>query len=110
MEREPLGRNYSDPHHAPERACAGIESELFFTDDREQIRAAQRVCEHCPVLARCAAWALRCDFTDGVVASVPMPALNADRRVKRTARARLEFVAATGVPSLRWGLQGTEAA
>ncbi|MGW5229639.1 WhiB family transcriptional regulator [Nocardia niigatensis] len=96
MTRKTLARNLSDPHHSPLRECAGMDTEFFFPLSLDEAREAQQVCEMCPVLARCAAWALREHITDGVVASVWMPSAQSDQRL---ARRRLEQVAATGRPS-----------
>ncbi|MEV0462263.1 WhiB family transcriptional regulator [Nocardia tengchongensis] len=96
MTRKPFVRNMSDPHLSPQRECAGMDTEFFFPDTLDGAREAQQVCELCPVLARCAEWALREGITDCVVASVWMPSFRADQRL---ARRRLELVAATGRPS-----------
>ncbi|MFE3057185.1 WhiB family transcriptional regulator [Nocardia sp. NPDC059239] len=111
MTRKSVAGSLSDPRLSPDRACAGLETELFFPNSRNQALAAQRVCEHCPVLASCAAWALRQDMTDGVVASVWLPSSKATLPTKRTAWKRLEFVASTGLASMYQGAQpGQEAA
>lgn len=111
MTRNSLARSLSDPRLSPDRACAGVETELFFPGSRDQALAAQRVCEHCPVLASCAEWALRQGMTDGVVASVWLPSQGANLPTKRTAWKRLEFVAATGRSSIYQEAQhGQEAA
>ncbi|MFB7723142.1 WhiB family transcriptional regulator [Nocardia sp. NPDC056100] len=93
--RKTFTRDMSDPHHSPLRECAGMDTEFFFPLSESGVREAQQVCEVCPVLARCAAWALREGFTDGVIASVKMPAHQSDQW---QARRRLEQVAATGRP------------
>lgn len=93
-----LGRNMSDPHHASDRACAGMDTEVFFPDTATEAAEAEEICAQCPLLARCAVWALRVGVTDGVFASVWVPDLGATTHDKDTARIRLERVAATGLP------------
>ncbi|MFE3796961.1 WhiB family transcriptional regulator [Nocardia tengchongensis] len=93
-----LGRNLSDPHHAADRACAGMSTEVFFPDTATEAADAEEICAQCPQLTRCAAWALRAGVTDGVFASVWVPDLGASTQDKNTARAHLALVAATGLP------------
>ncbi|MEU1206194.1 WhiB family transcriptional regulator [Nocardia sp. NPDC005825] len=96
MTGKTFARIMSDPRHSQLRACAGMDTEIFFPDALDGAREAQQVCELCPVLTRCAEWALREGFSDGVVASVWMPSGLADQRL---ARRRLEQVATTGQPA-----------
>ncbi|MEV6069253.1 WhiB family transcriptional regulator [Nocardia sp. NPDC052001] len=96
MNRIVFAANGSDPRREPDCRCRGVETDLFFPDSLDQAQAAQRVCLECPVLAMCAAWALREDLTDCVVASVWLPSLGATKPVKARCRAQLEQVAATG--------------
>ncbi|MFE3023363.1 WhiB family transcriptional regulator [Nocardia tengchongensis] len=87
------------PSNYPDRACADVDPELFFPDDAQAAKRAQRVCAHCPVLAECASWAKRAGITEGVVASVWMPAATARKSSREAARQRLDHVARTGEPS-----------
>ncbi|MEU1204027.1 WhiB family transcriptional regulator [Nocardia sp. NPDC005825] len=77
----------------------GIDTEVFFPDTTTAAADAEGICGQCPLLARCAAWALRVGVTDGVFASVWVPDLGASTHDKNAARARLALVAATGLPS-----------
>lgn len=95
--RKFVARIGSDPHFSPLRACAGMDTEVFFPFTDAEARVAQKVCAVCPVLSGCAAWALRAGVTDGVVASVWLPGLNG-RRGLPAMRRRLMKVAATGRP------------
>ncbi|MBF6179902.1 WhiB family transcriptional regulator [Nocardia otitidiscaviarum] len=94
--RKFVARKGLDPHFAPERSCAGLDTELFFPLSGADAGTAQRVCWDCPVLARCADWALRAGVTDGVVASVWLPGHGGSE--SRSARYALAKVAATGRP------------
>ncbi|WP_433594404.1 WhiB family transcriptional regulator [Nocardia sp. CA-145437] len=98
MKPKMLGRNLSDPHHAADRACAGLNTEVFFPDTITEAAEAVEICVQCPLLTRCAEWAARAGVTDGVFASVWVPGLGASTQDKNTARARLALVAATGLP------------
>lgn len=90
----------ADPHHSPERACAGVSTDVFFPASAVEAIAAQQICASCPVLTRCAEWGLREPLTDAVVASVWMPRKSAPAKDKRAARALLRQVAATGATRL----------
>lgn len=90
--------NVSDPHSEPTRACAGLDTAAFFPADFEEADVAARVCMDCPILARCAEWALRRgDLSDGVFASVWLPPMSARVQDKRIAEQRLRQVAETGL-------------
>jgi hypothetical protein len=76
--------------------------ELFFRPTRAGAYDAQQVCARCPMLQRCAEWALEAPqfSTDGVFASVPMPPIApAYRKARTAALAQLRAVAATGIPA-----------
>ncbi|MCX4099216.1 WhiB family transcriptional regulator [Nocardia sp. alder85J] len=79
-------------------ACADVPPDTFFPIDRAGVLAAQAVCARCPLLRQCAAWAKTAGVTDGVVASVLMPTLGADRKTWKAVGEQLDTVAATGVP------------
>lgn len=95
--RKFVARRDSDPHFVPERACAGMDTELFFPLIHGDAAQVQRVCWDCPVLTDCARWALRAGVTDGVVASVWLPGHG--HSDFRAARYALSKVVATGRPS-----------
>ncbi|MEU0545025.1 WhiB family transcriptional regulator [Nocardia sp. NPDC005978] len=99
--RDRLAGNGSDPHDWPNRACAGMDTEVFFPLTRAQADVAIRVCNSCPVLASCAEWAGRTDIADCVVASVWLPSDRALAQTRREGLARLDAVAATGRACVR---------
>jgi hypothetical protein len=67
------------PEAWPQRLCAGSSSEVFFVDSQDGIDRAKAVCVACPVLARCANWAISAGLTDCVVAGVRMPTYGPSR-------------------------------
>lgn len=84
----------------PSVACTA-DPDLFFSLDRKQVHAAQRMCAQCPMLQRCAAYTLASPQlpTDGVFASVRMPVSGALPEVRAHAIAQLKRVARTGKPA-----------
>jgi hypothetical protein len=65
---------------------------------------AQQICARCPMLRRCADWALEAPqyAAGGVFASVPVPAPSTNRSLKKARAAafeQLRVVAATGIPA-----------
>jgi transcription factor WhiB len=86
------------------RACASVHPDVFFPDTPPGVRAAQVICAGCPVLARCAAASLQAGVTDGVFASVLMPA-SSRTQARERAEKLLARVAATGRP-VRVGSSG----
>lgn len=76
--------------------------ELFFRPTRVGVYDAQQICARCPMLQRCADWALASlrHSTDGVFASVPMPSIAPNNKKARAAAIKqLRAVAATGIPA-----------
>lgn len=75
--------------------------ELFFSDRRADVHAAQAICQRCPLLARCAAFALAApdQATDGVFASVLMASAPTARDDREPALELLRTVARTGAPA-----------
>lgn len=94
--RKRLMRSGFDPRLSPNRACVGLDTDSFFAETDAEALVAQRVCEWCPVLAGCAAWALREEMSDGVFGSVRLPKVGASSKEWEAARGLLELVAATG--------------
>lgn len=68
-----------DPAAHSERACAGVEQDVFFPDlmRPRYTQLAQVICRGCPILQQCAAWAeplVRSgDLHSCVIANVPVP-------------------------------------
>lgn len=79
------------------RACKRVAPDVFFPETSVGVRAAQEICAGCPVLAQCAAASLAAGVTDGVFASVLMPAASRTQARER-AEKLLARVAATGLP------------
>ncbi|MGW0359260.1 WhiB family transcriptional regulator [Nocardia nova] len=75
--------------------------DLFFSEKHADIHGAQRICHACPLLARCARFALAAPkrATDGVFASVLMPACDAAQVDREKALEQLRLVAASGEPA-----------
>ncbi|WP_082976762.1 WhiB family transcriptional regulator, partial [Nocardia sp. 852002-20019_SCH5090214] len=75
--------------------------DLFFSSAAADVHEAQRICADCPMLARCAGFALASPepVTDGVFASVRMPSAGADASKREEAIDQLRVVAATGKPA-----------
>lgn len=48
---------YADPD-AGARACLGMDLEVFFPERANTTTAAKRVCDRCPLKARCRTWAM----------------------------------------------------
>lgn len=84
----------------PTAPCT-VDPDLFFSLKHADVHEAQRTCANCPMLARCAAFALASPeaVTDGVFASVRMPTTGALASEREEAINRLREVAATGKPS-----------
>ncbi|WP_082976779.1 WhiB family transcriptional regulator [Nocardia sp. 852002-20019_SCH5090214] len=75
--------------------------ELFFRDSRAAVHAAQEICQRCPLLVRCAQYALAApdEATDGVFASVLMASTPTARQDREAALELLAQVAKTGIPA-----------
>ncbi|MFD9614799.1 WhiB family transcriptional regulator, partial [Streptomyces sp. NPDC059083] len=83
-------------------ACLDVpDPDLFFPDRWNDAREAQLVCGVCPLLAQCAEKFLLDPIFGGVVASVPLPPLYADRKLRVTASKELARIAAGGAPLLQ---------
>lgn len=79
-----------------QRLCHSVDPEIFFPDGRgdrdARVALAQTICRRCPALRACAADALRVGIRHGIIASVDLGDFS--DRVDRTARDRLEAIAA----------------
>jgi Transcription factor WhiB len=96
------------PTSWPARVECIEDPELFFRTTRAGIFDAQQICARCPMLRRCAEWALADPIasTGGVFASVPMPANTPNtKKARKDALDQLRAVAATGVPADEIGEQ-----
>lgn len=49
-----------------EALCRTIGAELWFSDKKEEVTEAMRLCESCPVRRTCESWAVRTGQTYGV--------------------------------------------
>lgn len=88
-------------------ACLDVpDPDLFFPDRWNDAREAQLVCGDCPLLAQCAEKYLLDPIFGGVVASVPMPPLYADRKLRVNASKELARIAAGGAPLLQPAPEG----
>jgi hypothetical protein len=90
------------PWFWPARACRDEDTEVFFPTTTAGVRRAQAICASCPVLQRCAQWAQRVDFTEGVAASVLVPSTSASAARQEHAAQLLARVAA-GEAAVRVG-------
>lgn len=91
------------PANWPFRVECVEDPELFYGLHGAGPAAAQQVCARCPMLQRCADWALEAPqyAAGGVFASVPVPAPSTNRARKKARAAafeQLRAVAATGIP------------
>lgn len=75
--------------------------DLFFSSAAADVHEAQGICADCPMLARCAAFALASpeSVTDGVFASVRMPTTGALASERKEALDLLGQVARNGRPA-----------
>ncbi|MBF6522835.1 WhiB family transcriptional regulator [Nocardia farcinica] len=98
-------RSYPDPAYRRDRACAGVDQDVFFPapsgQQSRRIAPARALCAACPVLAECAGWAeplARAGALTGcVVAGVYLPSHhNTARRLRDAAADELVVIAATG--------------
>ncbi|NEW42524.1 WhiB family transcriptional regulator [Nocardia cyriacigeorgica] len=83
------------PETWEDRPCTNLPLEIFFPDrlNPAKVAMARGVCAACPVLARCAQWAVSAELTDCVVAGVAMPSFRTSRA---RAEAELRQIAAAG--------------
>ncbi|MEU4345359.1 WhiB family transcriptional regulator [Nocardia sp. NPDC023852] len=76
----------SDPVVFADRACRGVDQELFFATGRQtkRIEQAKALCGRCPRLEHCAQWALplaaSAQLAECVVAAVYLPANHSNKR------------------------------
>lgn len=86
----------------PSSIACKRDPDLFFPEFKPDARAAQLVCRECPLLARCAAWALNdpVPVPGSVVAGVHLPGEFAGEASRERARAELARIAAGGTPKL----------
>jgi hypothetical protein len=76
-------------------ACAGMDQRVFFANgyhSREQVRAAQKVCDSCPVRAQCAAFAIETGEKWGVWGGMSQQQLR-QKRYRFTSRAKTNTTA-----------------
>ncbi|MEJ7648174.1 MAG: WhiB family transcriptional regulator [Nakamurella sp.] len=59
-----------DPRWSDNAACLQVGGDLFFSDERADIKRAKTICLTCPVLEACTIWALRARPAHGVVAGM----------------------------------------
>lgn len=92
--------SYPDPAYHRQRACNGVDQDVFFMTGAQQVRMrkAQAICASCPVLAACARWAAPMvrdgALTACVVAGVYAPRDHASADDERAAAAdELAFIA-----------------
>jgi WhiB family redox-sensing transcriptional regulator len=70
-------------------ACAGMDGRAFYANGkhaREQVKAARRICNICPVRAECAAWAIQTGEKWGVWGGMSQQQLRQKRRRLRAPR------------------------
>jgi hypothetical protein len=76
-------------------ACAGMDQRAFFANgchSREQVRAAQKVCDSCPVRAQCADYAVQIGEKWGVWGGMSQKELR-QKRHRFTSRAKTSTTA-----------------
>lgn len=67
-----MSKPENEEHWSDHAICRGADPEIFFPIGygapvlKEQIDAAKAICNNCPVVADCLAWALRVGEPDGV--------------------------------------------
>ncbi|WP_280212877.1 WhiB family transcriptional regulator [Nocardia cyriacigeorgica] len=89
-----------DPARLPERACNGVDQDVFFPLARQttRVRLARQLCETCPVLVQCAEYALAMAeaemLSDCVIASVHLPGDRAAQELRDAALGDLASIAA----------------
>ncbi|AQS70880.1 WhiB family transcriptional regulator [Streptomyces pactum] len=67
-------------------ACIGVDPRAFYANGlhaREQVNAAKKVCNTCPVAAQCAAWAIQTGEKWGVWGGMSQQQLRQRRRRSR---------------------------
>lgn len=77
-------------------ACAGMDDRAFFANgkhSREQVKAARKVCNACPVRAQCAAYAINTGEYYGVWGGMSQQQLR-QRRRRFTSRTKTNTKAA----------------
>ncbi len=47
------------PNFGDNAACANADTELFFSEKKVDIASAKSICYECPLIQKCAAWAIR---------------------------------------------------
>ncbi|MDE1674356.1 WhiB family transcriptional regulator [Nocardia gipuzkoensis] len=91
-----------DPVIYPDRACNGVDQNVFFPRGRQlnAIRRAQAICGGCPRLAECAAWAQPMAESGAlvgcVVAAVYLPHGRTVQARRDTSAADLAYIAENG--------------
>ncbi|OBB51763.1 WhiB family transcriptional regulator [Nocardia sp. 852002-51244_SCH5132740] len=61
------------PENRSDRSCKDLPRDGFFPETKSQRAVAVRVCQGCPALAQCAAWAVGAGLSYCVVGGVYLP-------------------------------------
>nr|WP_246462145.1 WhiB family transcriptional regulator [Nocardia transvalensis] len=91
-----------DPATDTDRSCRGVAQNVFFPrrSDVKALAYAQDICEGCPLLRECAAYAAPLArsgaLTEGLIATVLLPRYGDGQAARDAVAAELERVAATG--------------
>ena len=67
------------PENRPDRSCRDLPRDAFFPDRKSDSGPAVRVCQGCPALAQCAAWAVDAELSYCVVGGVYLPGAGPSR-------------------------------
>lgn len=67
------------PENRSDRSCKDLARDDFFPASKSQSGPAVRVCQRCPALAQCAAWAVNAELSYCVVGGVYLPGAGPSR-------------------------------